>query len=64
MDNWIAYVIIIISVVIVIGNFSTFQKNTNQKMRKKNLNDLEETLPRSNQAAHKMPTVNKNKLNG
>lgn len=63
MDNWIAYVIITIAVVIMIGNFSTFQKNTNQRMRKKNLNDLEETLPRSNKTDHKMPTIDKNKFN-
>jgi len=62
MDNWIAYLIIGIAVVIIIGNFSTFQKNTHQKMRKKNLNDLEETLPRSKQTEHKMPTIEKDKL--
>lgn len=62
MDNWIAYVMITIALVIIIGNFSTFQKNTNQRMRKKNLNDLEETLPRSNKTEHKMSTVGKSKL--
>ncbi|WP_114327296.1 hypothetical protein [Candidatus Colwellia aromaticivorans] len=62
MDNWIAYVFITIAFVIIVGNFSTFQKNTNQRMRKKNLNDLDETLPRSNKTDHKMPTVDKNKL--
>jgi len=62
MDNWIAYIIIGIAVVIIIGNFSTFQKNTHQKMRKKNLNDLEETLPRSQRTEHKMPTIEKDKL--
>jgi len=62
MDNWIAWVMIIIACVIIIGNFSTFQKNTNQRMRKKNLNDLEETLPRSHQTEHKMSTIDKNKL--
>lgn len=62
MDNWIAYVMITIALVIIIGNFSTFQKNTNQRMRKKNLNDLEETLPRSNKTEHKMSTVDKSKL--
>ena len=62
MDNWIAYVIIIIAVVIIVGNFSTFQKNTNQRMRKKNLNDLEETLPRNNKTDHKIPTIETNKL--
>lgn len=62
MDNWIPYAIIVIVFVIIIGNFSTFQKNTNQRMRKKNLNDLDETLPRSHKTDHKMPTVEKNKL--
>jgi len=62
MDNWIAYLIVGIAVVIIIGNFSTFQKNTHQKMRKKNLNDLEETLPRSQRTEHKMSTVPKDKL--
>jgi len=62
MDNWIAYVIIGIAVVIIIGNFSTFQKNTYQKMRKKNLNELTETLPRSTKSAHKLPTVEKHQL--
>jgi hypothetical protein len=62
MDNWIAYIMIAIAVVIIIGNFSTFQKNTNQRMRKKNLNDLEETLPRSQQTEHVMPTIDKERL--
>jgi len=62
MDNWIAYAIITIAFVIIVGNFSTFQKNTNQRMRKKNLNDLEETLPRSHRTDHKMSTINKGQL--
>ncbi|MEY8215243.1 MAG: hypothetical protein RPR97_12290 [Colwellia sp.] len=61
MDNWIPTLIITIAVVIIIGNFSTFQKNTNQRMRKKNLNDLKETLPRSQKTEHKMDTIDKNK---
>ena len=52
-----AYLIIGIAAVLIIGNFSTFQKSTHQKMRKKNLNDLEETIPRTKQAPHKMPTI-------
>ena len=63
MDDWIAYLIIGIALVIIIGNFSTFQKSTHHKMRKTNLNDLEETLPRSQQTDHKMPTIQKDKLN-
>lgn len=62
MDNWIAYVMITIAFVIIVGNFSTFQKNTNQRMRKKNLNDLEETLPRSHTTDHKMSTIDQSKL--
>ena len=62
MDNWMAYLIIGIAVVIIIGNLSTFQKSTHHRMRKKNLNDLEETLPRSKQTIHKMPTIPKDKL--
>ena len=63
MDDWIAYLIIGIAFVIIVGNFSTFQKSTHHKMRKKNLNDLEETLPRSQRTDHKMPTIQKDKLN-
>ncbi len=62
MDNWIAYLIIGLAAVIIIGNFSTFQKSTHHKMRKKNLNDLKETLPRSQRTEHKMSTVSKNNL--
>ena len=58
MDNWVPYLIIGIALVLIIGNFSTFQKSTHQKMRKKNLNDLEETLPRTNRTDHKMPNIN------
>jgi hypothetical protein len=62
MDSWIPYVIITLACVIIIGNFSTFQKNTNQRMRKKNLNDLDETLPRSHKTDHKMSTIGTKKL--
>lgn len=61
MNNWVPYIIIGIALVLIIGNFSTFQKSTHHKMRKKNLNDLEETLPRSNRTEHKMPTVKHDK---
>ena len=59
MDSWIPFIIITLAFVIIIGNFSTFQKNTNQRMRKKNLNDLDETLPRTNKTHHKMSTIEK-----
>ncbi|TYK66161.1 hypothetical protein [Colwellia echini] len=61
MDNWLAIFMIVITIVIIIGNLSTFQKSSKHKMRKKSLNELEETLPRSNKTDHKMPSINKNK---
>ncbi|PKG81953.1 hypothetical protein CXF85_15575 [Colwellia sp. 75C3] len=62
MDNWLAIFMIVITVVIIIGNLSTFQKSSKQRMRKKSLNDREETLPRTNKSAHKMKPVEKNPL--
>lgn len=60
MENWVPYIIIGIAIVIIVGNFSTFQKSSKHKMRKKNLNELEETLPRTQHKQHKMPTIKKN----
>ncbi|HCM48705.1 MAG TPA: hypothetical protein DIS98_14795 [Colwellia sp.] len=57
MDNWLAIFMIVITVVIIIGNLSTFQKSSKQRMRKKSLNDREETLPRTNKSTHKMKSV-------
>lgn len=57
MDNWIAPIIIIIALVLIIGNYSTFQKNAKTPLRKKGLNDLKETIPRSNKTEHKMPKI-------
>jgi len=62
MDNWIAYVIIGIAFVIIVGNFSTFQKSSHHRMRKQNLNDLKETLPRTQREDHKMATIEKDKF--
>ncbi len=59
MNNWLAILMIVITIVIILGNLSTFQKSTQQKMRKKSLNDMQETLPRTNKHAHKMDTFNK-----
>lgn len=59
MENWVPYIIIGIAIVIIVGNFSTFQKSSKHKMRKKNLNELEETLPRTQHKQHKMPTIKK-----
>lgn len=61
MNNWIAIFIIVITVVIIIGNLSTFQKSSKQKMRKESLNDRQETLPRTNKSAHQMESIEKHK---
>jgi len=59
MDEWIAPAIIIAALVLIIGNFSTFQKSAKRPLRKKSLNDLQETLPRTHKTEHKLPTVDK-----
>jgi len=57
MGEWVIPAIIIAAVFLMIGNYSTLQKNAKTPLRKKGLNDLEETLPRSTKEEHKMPTV-------
>ena len=57
MDNWLVTAIIVAALALIIGNFSTFQKNAKTPLRKKSLNDLQETLPRSKKSTHKMPTI-------
>lgn len=59
MDSWIIILIFIIAALGIIGNFSTVRRNAKTPLRKKSLNDLEETLPRSHKKPHKMDTVNK-----
>ena len=58
-EAWVAPAIVIIALVLLIGNLSTFQKSAKTPLRKKSLNDLKETIPRSQKSAHKMPTVTK-----
>lgn len=59
-ESWVAPTIVIIALVILIGNLSTFQKSAKTPLRKKGLNDLKETLPRTKKTSHKMATVSKN----
>jgi len=59
LENGLTLLIIIVALVIIIGNFSSFQKSSKQKLRKKGLNDLKETLPRTHKTAHKMDTNHK-----
>lgn len=56
MESWVAPTIIIIALVLIIGNFSTFQKSSKTPLRKKGLNDLKETLPRTNKTTHTLNT--------
>jgi len=59
VENWLIVTIIVIAMAVIIGNLSTLQKNTKQKLRPKGLGDLKETLPRTKKAVHKMDTMNK-----
>lgn len=58
-ESWVAPTIIIIALVILIGNLSTFQKSAKTPLRKKGLNDLKETLPRSNKVEPEKTTFSK-----
>ncbi|WDE07654.1 hypothetical protein SG34_012605 [Thalassomonas viridans] len=60
MNNWLALGIIAIVLIILIGNFSTVRRNAKTPLRKKSLNDLQETLPRTNKTSHQMPSIPQN----
>jgi len=47
MDNWVVILIIFAVCAMLIGNLSTLQKSASKPLRKKGLNELKETLPRS-----------------
>jgi len=52
MDNqWVIILIIIVIVLFIIGNLSTVHKTAKKPLRKQSLNELKETLPRSNREA-------------
>ncbi|MBO9491909.1 hypothetical protein J7384_16230 [Endozoicomonas sp. G2_1] len=55
----IAIIIVVVIILFLIGNFSTVQKSAKNPMRKQGLNDLKETLPRTNKTKHQLPTVDK-----
>lgn len=58
-ENWIAISIVIVIFLYMVGNFSTVQKNSKTPLRKKGLNDLKETLPRTNKATTEKETMKK-----
>jgi hypothetical protein len=49
-ESWIAPTIVVIALILIIGSLSTFQKSSKMPLRKKGLNDLKETLPRTNKS--------------
>ncbi len=57
MNDWLVIAIIVAVLALIIGNFSVVQKNAKTPLRKKGLNDLQETLPRSNKSSHTMPII-------
>lgn len=59
MNNWIILLVFVIFALVIIGNMSTVRRNAKTPLRKKGLNDLEETLPRSRKKPHKMDTMTK-----
>ena len=58
-SSWLPIIIIIGVVLFMIGNFSTVQKNAKTPLRKKSLNDLKETLPRTNKGKEEKKTFSK-----
>lgn len=53
MNDWLISFIIIAALALIIGSLSTFQKSSKMPLRKKSLNDLKETIPRSTKAPTK-----------
>ena len=62
MSDWLPIIMVIIAAVIIIGNLSTFQKTSKRPLRKKGLNDLEETLPRGGKKSDQKMDTFKRKL--
>jgi len=52
----ITLIIIVVIVLFLVGNLSTVHKTSNKPLRKKGLNDLKETLPRSNKTESALDT--------
>ena len=55
----LAIIIVVVVIIFIIGNFSTVHKTSKKPLRKKGLNDLKETLPRTNKKPTKLPTYGK-----
>ncbi|MGJ8694045.1 MAG: hypothetical protein ACSHW0_16375 [Thalassotalea sp.] len=59
MDDWMVIAVIIVIALFIIGNFSTVHKNAKTPLRKKGLNDLTETLPRTHKTNEVKPSFHK-----
>jgi len=57
MSDWLIIGVIVLVLMVIIGNLSILQKNAKTPLRKKSLNELKETIPRSNKTEHKLPTI-------
>lgn len=51
--SWFVIAIVIAVFLFIVGTFSTVHKNAKTPLRKQGLNDLKETLPRSNKSQSK-----------
>jgi len=59
MNGWVMVLIAIVAAMAIIGNFSTVKRNAKTPLRKKGLNDLKETLPRSNKTKYEFNSQDK-----
>ncbi|TRX56715.1 hypothetical protein [Thalassomonas sp. M1454] len=60
METWVIVVIIVCVIAAIVGNLSMLQRST-QPLRRKSLNDLQETLPRAGEKQAQLKQERKNK---
>ncbi|TKB44359.1 DUF2897 family protein [Thalassotalea mangrovi] len=58
MNTWLIVLIIVLGLAIIIGNLSMLQKSA-RPIRRKSLNELEETLPRAGDKRAQQPRPKK-----
>lgn len=57
LEKWQIILCVILVVLFLVGGLSTVQKDAKKPLRKKSLNDLKETLPRSNKTTSSVDTI-------
>lgn len=57
MTSWEIILLLVIVFLFIIRTFNAVHKDANKPLRKNNLNDLKETLPRTNKLANKVETI-------